>query len=68
LQFLNECTENTEDDNDKVHCVDLYGVFKDWFKCNNPNTKIPSDKEFSKCIKKHKCIEESVRIGDKVKR
>jgi hypothetical protein len=68
LQFLIENTEETENDNDKIHCSDFYGAFKDWFKFNNPNTKIPSDKEFSKGIKKHKNIEESVRIGDKVKR
>jgi P4 family phage/plasmid primase-like protien len=53
LQFLNECTENSEDD---IHCVTIYADFKDWFKMNNPNTKIPSYKEFMSNIKKHKEI------------
>ena len=43
-------------------------VFKNWFKYNNPNSKIPSDKEFSKGIKKHKVIDDSVRIVNSVKR
>jgi P4 family phage/plasmid primase-like protien len=68
LNFLNENTENTNDDNDKVHCSDLYSIFKEWFKFNNPTTKIPSDKEFSKGLKKYKNIDESVRIEKSVKR
>jgi P4 family phage/plasmid primase-like protien len=68
LQFLNECTEKSDDDNDKIHCSELYNVFKNWFNFNNPNTKIPSDKEFNKGIKKHIIVEESVRIGKKVNR
>jgi phage/plasmid-associated DNA primase len=68
LQFLNEFVEETNNENDKIHCVDLYGIFKDWFKFNNPNTKIPSDREFVKNLRKYKNVEESVRIGEKVKR
>jgi putative DNA primase/helicase len=54
LSFLNENTEESEDTN--IHCVTLYEIFKDWFKMNNPNTKIPSYKEFLSNIKKHKEI------------
>jgi phage/plasmid-associated DNA primase len=68
LQFLNEYVEETNNENDKIHCVDIYGNFKEWFKFNNPNTKIPSDKEFLKNLRKYKNVEESIRIGDKVKR
>ena len=51
LQFLNECTEESES---HVHTATLYEAFKGWFKNNNPNTKIPSNKEFVANIKKHK--------------
>jgi P4 family phage/plasmid primase-like protien len=52
LQFLNECTEENKDGH--IHCSTLYGEFKEWFKINNPNSKIPSNKEFINNIKKHK--------------
>ena len=52
LQFLNEFLEETEDDNDKIHSTELYATFKDWFKFNNPNAKIPKDREFSNNLKK----------------
>lgn len=68
LQFLNEYVEETTDENDRIFCVDLYCIFKEWFKLNNPNTKIPSDREFTKCLRKYKHIEESLRIGNKVRR
>ena len=38
---------------DKIHCSILYNIFKGWFKNNNPNIKIPSNKEFMANIKKH---------------
>jgi phage/plasmid-associated DNA primase len=57
LQFLNENTEDTTDDNDRVHCSILYETFKYWFKNNNPNTKIPSNKEFCNNLKKYKTLE-----------
>jgi hypothetical protein len=68
LQFLNEYVEETTNENDKIHCVDLYFNFKEWFKSNNPNAKIPSDREFVRNLRKYKHVDESVRIGDKVKR
>lgn len=52
LQFLNENTEKNE--HGHIHCVTLYETFKDWFKANNPGTKIPSNKEFAKNLKKYK--------------
>ncbi len=57
LQFLNEYTEESDNDKDRVHCSDLYCIFKDLFKFNNPNTKIPSNKAFIGNIKKYKEIE-----------
>jgi phage/plasmid-associated DNA primase len=56
LQFLNENTE--EKDNGQIHCVTLYGIFKDWFKMNNPNTKIPSNKEFVNNLRKQKIVKD----------
>jgi P4 family phage/plasmid primase-like protien len=54
LQYLNECTEEKTETN--IHCSTLYEVFKGWFKNNNPNTKIPSNKEFVANLRKHKNI------------
>jgi P4 family phage/plasmid primase-like protien len=68
LQFINELLQKTDNEDDKVFCVDIYMEFKMWFKFNNPSVKIPSDKEFSKNIKKHIHIETSIRIGAKVQR
>ncbi len=62
LQFLNECTEESEE-NDML-TIDIYDSFKDWFKNNNPNTKIPSNKEFLNNVKKYKNIER-FRTGQK---
>ena len=68
LQFMNEFLEETDDENDKVHFIDIYALFKDWFKNNNPNTKIPSDKEFGRNFRKYKIVEDGVRIVDKVRK
>jgi P4 family phage/plasmid primase-like protien len=54
LQFLNENTEENTDGH--IHCSTLYETFKYWFKNNNPNTKIPSNKEFVNNLKKYKNI------------
>ena len=53
LQFLNECTEETDT---HIKNSDVYESFKTWFKTNNPNTKIPSSREFLSNIKKYKTI------------
>jgi P4 family phage/plasmid primase-like protien len=63
LQFLNECTEENKDGH--IHCSTLYERFKEWFKTNNPHTKIPSNREFISSIKKYKDIQR-VRVGDTV--
>jgi NADH:ubiquinone oxidoreductase subunit E len=54
LQFLNENTELS--DTVHVHCSQLYCHFKECFKNNNPNSKIPSNKEFINNIKKYKDV------------
>jgi hypothetical protein len=54
LQFLNECTEES---NKNIKKQKIYEVFKEWFKNNNPNAKIPCDKIFYTGIKKYKTIE-----------
>jgi P4 family phage/plasmid primase-like protien len=54
LSFLNECTEENDG---HVKSADLYESFKDWFRKNNPNCKIPSSKVFSSGIRKYKNIE-----------
>jgi P4 family phage/plasmid primase-like protien len=54
LNFLNECTEQCENN---IKTMILYEKFKLWFKVNNPNTKIPNNREFNNGIKKYKTIE-----------
>jgi P4 family phage/plasmid primase-like protien len=54
LQFLNECTK-TSDSNIKSSI--LYDSFKTWFKNNNPNSKIPNNRNFYSGIKKYKTVE-----------
>lgn len=68
LQFLNEHTIESEDEEDRLHCSDLYEIFKGWFKNNNPTTKVPNNKMFVDGLRKHKTIdkiriEELVRLG-----
>jgi P4 family phage/plasmid primase-like protien len=68
LQFLNENTE--ENPEGHIHCSTLYETFKYWFKNNNPNTKIPSNKEFVNNLKKYKDlvkvrVENETRLGIK---
>jgi len=62
LSFLNENTVVSET---HIHLIDLYSSFKLWFRTNEPHTKIPNNKEFSKGIKKYYKLE-LVRIQDKV--
>ena len=62
LQFLNDNTEGNKDGN--VHCIQLYDTFKYWFKNNNPNTKIPSNKEFVNNLRKHKIVK-NVKVNGK---
>jgi phage/plasmid-associated DNA primase len=53
LQFLNECTEESPA---HIKTAEIYEHFKFWFKNNNPNTKIPSSREFILNIKKYKIV------------
>jgi putative DNA primase/helicase len=63
LQFLNE---NTEDSESNIKNTILYDTFKIWFKNNNPNTKIPNNREFYMGIKKYKIIEKVSYDGSSV--
>ena len=54
LQFINENTEENKEGH--IHCATLYDTFKFWFKNNNPNSKIPSNKEFINNLKKYKNV------------
>ncbi len=54
LQFLTERTEDYQGEN--ISCFILYDEFKLWFKNNNPNTKIPSNKEFIANVRKYKDV------------
>ena len=60
LQFLNECTEETET---HIKTSDIYDEFKVWFKAGNPGTKIPSNREFLSNIKKYK-IETHIKVNN----
>jgi P4 family phage/plasmid primase-like protien len=63
LHFLNE---NTEESDTHIHCTTLYEMYKFWFKNNNPNTKIPSNREFINNLKKYKEVID-VRVENKIK-
>jgi P4 family phage/plasmid primase-like protien len=54
LQFLNE---NTEESTTHIKTSDVYEVFKEWFRTNNPHNKIPTNREFISNIKKYKNVE-----------
>ena len=57
LQFINEHTRTSEKNEDRIHCSELYRIFKDWFKNNNPNTKVPNNKIFIDGLRKHKIVD-----------
>ena len=63
LQFLNENTEENLEGH--IHCSTLYEAFKIWFKNNNPQSKIPSNKEFINNLRKNKEIIR-VRVGESI--
>ena len=54
LNFLNERTKIGETN---VFIYDLYEIFKEWFKENYPQAKIPNKNIFTTGIKKHYLIE-----------
>ena len=65
LQFLDENTET--DDYKNIHCSTLYEIFKSWYETKNPNTEIPTKKEFMNGIKTFKKIQ-NVRVNQNVLR
>lgn len=62
LKFLRECTEDAET---HVSKSSVFETFKSWFVANNPNARVPSNREFTMSIKKYKVIKK-VRIGGSV--
>jgi phage/plasmid-associated DNA primase len=62
LNFFTECTEEADT---HISKSSIYEAFKTWFVMNNPKTHIPSNREFSTNIKKHKVIKK-VRVGGSV--
>lgn len=67
-RFLDECTIDTDNADDKIHTYPLYLRFEDWFKTLFPVKKIPSTREFVKNIRIYKDVEEGLRIGNNVRR
>jgi P4 family phage/plasmid primase-like protien len=61
--YLTYLNENTDESDEHVHCSMLYVNFKGWFKENNPNAKIPNNKEFVNGIRRYKTIEKVWAIG-----
>lgn len=63
LQFLNDhtCASDTEN----IHCSTLYNLFKKVFRENDPNGKIPSNKEFVSNVRKHHDIKK-IAIDGKI--
>lgn len=53
LSFLDECTEFSAK---HVKTSALYEAFQKWFVTNNPKTHIPSNREFTINLKKHKNV------------
>jgi P4 family phage/plasmid primase-like protien len=53
LNFLNECTKETDNEMDKIHCSTLYELFKMWHKTNFPHEKISNNKIFVNSIRKY---------------
>jgi P4 family phage/plasmid primase-like protien len=45
LQFVNETIEKTEDDDEGLTLVEIYAMFKEWYKENFPNNKLPIKNE-----------------------
>jgi P4 family phage/plasmid primase-like protien len=45
LQFVNETIERTDDDDEGLTLVEIYAMFKEWYKENFPNNKLPIKNE-----------------------
>ena len=58
--------ERTQESDTHICMSDLYLDFKDWYRENNPTTRIPNNRDFCDGIRTHKTIDRSVRgVGDK---
>ena len=64
LCFLDENTHKSESD---IHCSHLYDSFKEWFRTNNPTTKIPNNKDFINGISKYHEVKK-IRIDNTILR
>ena len=62
LNFINDCTEDSET---HISNVQLYEVFKIWFKQKFNNDKIPNNRGFLIGLRKHKNIEKNVWVDGK---
>lgn len=61
LQYLEERTEKSDK---HIHTSTLYDDFKLWYKHNNPNTKLPSNRMFINGLRNHISIE-NVKVEGK---
>jgi P4 family phage/plasmid primase-like protien len=59
-------SEKTEKSNQNIWMAELYSVFKGWYKNKFPGSKLPNNREFNNGIRKHKNIERSIKINNKV--
>ena len=62
-QYLDERTK-TSDKHSLIR--DLYEDFKLWHSTNNPNKKIPTNREFGKEIRKYHIVNDRVRVNETV--
>ncbi len=62
-RFMNKKTKKSIS---HVHTKMLYESFANWYKTNEKDENIPSNKEFSKNLRKKYLIHNSVKVGDKV--
>ena len=65
-KFLKANIKKTDNDRDRIHCSDLYSIFKVWISREKENIKIPSSKELMSNIRKYVTIKNRVRIEKKV--
>jgi len=56
--YLSFLIEKTKESDEYILNTELYEYFKEWFRNNNPNTKIPKNRDFITGIKKHKLVEQ----------
>lgn len=67
LSFLIECTEEATT---HIRTSALYDAFKKWFIMNNPKAPVPSNREFTMNLKRHKPvgkIRDNVSVANGIK-